>query len=312
MDGSTNNLVDAGDQSGSRAPADRLLALWFENSPLGVTLTRTDDGTFRVNRAFADMLGHTVEELREHGDPLRLTHPDDVELDRLNVERLLAGDAQSLSRWDKRFIHADGRIVWARVTLFLARHDDGTPDVLVAQIEDLTFRRELERRLEVAERDGLTGLSNRVAFELAAADQVARSRRYGERAALMLLDLDHLKEINDTHGHLVGDEALRTVAGAVRRRLRASDLAARLGGDEFVVLLPHTTRDDAQRLATEIEGQIELARITAPAGAVHLTASIGVAPIDAATPDLQAALRDADLSMYARKRRRDGRGPARD
>ncbi len=305
-----DDRASPGNAPKSAAEADRLLALWFENSPLGMTLTQLRGRTFRINTAFAEMLGYTVQELAGSDDDSRVTHPDDLERDRRNVERLIAGE-QVTERWDKRYVHVDGHVVCARVTRFLLRDDAGAPDVLIAQVEDMTLPRELERRLAIAELDTLTGLSNRAAFELAASEQVARCRRYGECAALMLVDLDQLKRINDTHGHLVGDEALRTVGTAIRQRLRASDVAARLGGDEFVILLPHTAVEDAHRIAAEIERMIQRTPVTAPAGAVHLTASIGIAPIDAATPDPQTAIRDADLAMYAVKRRRlDGRQPA--
>ncbi len=291
------------DSGQSATEAERLLALSFESSPLGMSLTQPRHRTFRINQAFADMLGYSVQELLQSADQSRFTYPDDLELDRRNVDRLIAGE-EVMVRWDKRYVHADGHIVWARATVSLLRNADGRPDVLIAQVEDMSLRRELERRLELAERDSLTGLCNRVSFERAASEQVARCRRYEERAALMLLDLDQLKQINDTHGHAVGDEALKTVGAAIRQRLRASDVAARLGGDEFVVLLPHTTVEHARQIAAEIEREIQRTPVTAPAGAVHLTASIGIAPIDAATPDPQTAIRDADLSMYAVKRRR--------
>jgi diguanylate cyclase (GGDEF)-like protein/PAS domain S-box-containing protein len=289
--------------SASASDAQELLSLWFENSPLGMTMIQLHERTFRINRAFAEMLGYSVQELLGNADQSRFTHPDDLELDRRNVERLLAGE-QVMARWDKRYIHADGHVVWARVTLFLLRGDDGAPRVLIAQIEDLTRQRELERKLALAERDTLTGLNNRDAFERAASEQLARCKRYGEHAALLMLDLDQLKQINDTHGHLVGDEALRTVGNAVSQRLRASDLACRFGGDEFVVLLPQTGIGDAQTVADQIELTIQQTPVTAPAGAVKLTASIGVAHMDADTPDAKAALSEADASMYAVKRRR--------
>jgi diguanylate cyclase (GGDEF)-like protein/PAS domain S-box-containing protein len=287
----------------SPAEAKDLLWLWFEGSPLGMTLADVHGRTFKINHVFAEMLGHTVQELFDSADQSQFTHPDDIEIDHENIERLLAGD-ESIARWEKRYIHADGHIVWARVTASLLRAQDGTPRVLISQIEDMTSRKEMAHLLDLAQRDSLTGLRNRAAFERAAAEQIARCKRYGEQAALLLLDLDGLKQINDTHGHVVGDEALRTVGEAISKRLRTSDLAARLGGDEFVLLLPHTTSTDAERVAHEIERAIAHTSITTRTAVVHPTASIGVAQIDADTPDIQAALRNADTSMYGAKRRR--------
>jgi len=303
-------MHDGSERGAADAPAfdaRALLDLWFENSPMGMTLADPDRRWFKINRAFADMLGYAVQELLESPDQSRFTHPDDVEEDRANIAALIAGD-RAMARWDKRYIRADGRLVWACSAMMPLRDDDGRARVLIAQIEDITARREMEHRLDLAEHDSLTGLGHRATFERACAEQLARCTRYGERAALLLADLDGLKQINDTHGHGAGDDALKTVADALRQRLRASDLAARLGGDEFVVLLPHTTSAEAERIAEEIEEQIAHTAIAVATGVLHTTASIGAADIDTGTPDVQTALENADTSMYAAKRRR-GRSP---
>ena len=284
--------------------AEELLALSFDHSPLGMTLTAPGQRTLRVNRAFADMLGYTVDEMLASQDPKHVTHPDDRAVDEENVRALVGGDADA-ARWEKRYIHADGHTVSALVSVTLLRHRDGTPRLLIAQIEDITERKRMEQRLrQLADHDSLTGLRNRRTFEEAVILQVGRCQRYGEKATLLLIDLDGFKQINDTHGHQTGDDVLKAVADAIRARVRTTDFAARIGGDEFAVLLPHTSNGKAACVAREIQRVIDETTINVGATAVHPRASIGIATVDEGTPGAEAAIVEADRAMYAVKRRK--------
>lgn len=157
----------------------------------------------------------------------------------------------------------------ALVSVSLLRHPDGTLRVLIAQIEDITERKRLEEGLrQLADHDSLTGLRNRRSFDQAMMVQVARCRRYGEQASLLLIDLDGFKQINDTHGHKTGDDVLKAVAGAIEERVRTTDFAARIGGDQFAVLLAHTGNANAAFVAREVERVI--AETTVQAEAITL------------------------------------------
>jgi diguanylate cyclase (GGDEF)-like protein len=160
-------------------------------------------------------------------------------------------------------------------------------------------RKRLQALQSLADHDGLTGLLNRRRFEEELRRQVAATARYGRSAALIVLDLDDFKTVNDAHGHAVGDELLREVAGALRRRLRASDVAARLGGDEFAVILDGTDTVAASRVAAQLAADLAAIRLSS-APAVRPLASVGVAPVDG--EDGLAALHAADQAMYAAKR----------
>jgi len=160
---------------------------------------------------------------------------------------------------------------------------------------------------ELSVTDPLTGLANRRRMRAAAADELNRSARYGTPLALLLIDLDRLKEINDRHGHGKGDRALELVADGLRRSCRATDVAARFGGDEFVVLAVNTTANEALALAQRIRSAVKRSSaITAararPDAQINHTVSIGVADLDAsALPTFDALHAAADRALYAAK-----------
>jgi diguanylate cyclase (GGDEF)-like protein len=162
--------------------------------------------------------------------------------------------------------------------------------------------RRADELAELSETDVLTRLLNARGFNARLKGEVKRSRRYREPLSLLFLDLDGLKHINDRHGHRAGSEALRDVAGIIRRELRESDTGARWGGDEFTILAPKTDRDAAisfaERLRTSIASQ---------ASEWPITASIGIATLDgngmAGLQVAQMLMRDADAAMYEAKRR---------
>jgi diguanylate cyclase (GGDEF)-like protein len=208
--------------------------------------------------------------------------------------------------FEKRYIRADGHIVWALVSMSLVRHTDGKPRHVIAQIEDISDRMQMNEHLRrLADHDCLTELRNRRTFEEATAAQVDRCRRYRETAVLLLIDVDCLKRINDTYGHNAGDDILKVAAATLKQRLRDTDFAFRIGGDEFAVLLPHTSKAEATVVALEVQRGIAEARIGAGAGIVNSSVSIGVATLDQHTADVTSALAQADRAMYAAKRSKD-------
>jgi diguanylate cyclase (GGDEF)-like protein len=152
-----------------------------------------------------------------------------------------------------------------------------------------------------ATHDDLTGLPNRALFEDAARRAIAQSRRLEEPVALLFVDLDGFKAVNDDHGHAVGDELLKVAANRMSECLRAGDVVARLGGDEFTVLLPATSAATAHEIADRLRDTLG-APLDLPTGTVSVSAcvGIGVAPDDAR--DYKQLLRAADSAMYRAKR----------
>ncbi len=167
---------------------------------------------------------------------------------------------------------------------------------------DISVQRAMESELQrLAHEDGLTGLWNRRRFEQEVDRQVDRGRRYGERAALLLLDLDHFKEVNDAYGHSTGDALLRHVATVLRARLRSSDSVARLGGDEFALLIPGVSPDEAASAAESLIAHLRDNPLTCDGVTLPLTTSVGIAFLDRHTTDGREVLRVADVAMYDAK-----------
>jgi diguanylate cyclase (GGDEF)-like protein len=155
----------------------------------------------------------------------------------------------------------------------------------------------LEQVQKMAETDALTGVANRRAFEVAIEREVARASRYGEELTLIMLDIDHFKNLNDTYGHQAGDEVLRKVGAAIRLSSRDSDTAARYGGEEFAILLPSCPRRESFSAASRLREMISQIDTVAP-----LTVSAGIATYPAHAHTAEGLVRAADEALYESKR----------
>ena len=282
-----DDLVDASAQ---------LFHAAFENSPIGMAMFNTDGEFMRVNEALCTMLGRCPDELIGARDQT-LTHPDDRQADVDAAWKILRGE---MDRWqtEKRFIHSDGRIIWTIANLTFLRDDRGRPLSWLGQFQDITRGKEAEQRLQrMADHDDLTGIPNRRRVTRELTTRVLHAARYGERGALLVLDLDGFKAINDTSGHNAGDVMLVDIANALSQRVRRTDTLGRLGGDEFAVVLPHTNPTEATTVAETLVDAVSAASDG------NVTASCGIAtygPGDRKTPE--QLLAEADHAMYEAKR----------
>ena len=229
-------------------------------------------------------------------------HPDDAPRLRAEVEALLAGSSPRLES-EHRLRHADGTWRWVLVRALALREGAARPSRLAGSMTDISARKRAEEELRrAAMHDALTGLVNRAYFLESLERAVARvQRRPDQTIALLFLDLDRFKQINDSLGHLAGDRLLSSIARRLQSCVRPGDVLARLGGDEFAVLLDDLKEPtDATRIAERMQEALH-APLMNEASEVVVTASIGIAFGGADLDGHEELLRDADLAMYRAK-----------
>jgi diguanylate cyclase (GGDEF)-like protein/PAS domain S-box-containing protein len=281
--------------------AQELFHRVFDEAPIGMAMLDLELRFEGVNDALCQITGYSREQLEATG-PEAITDPDDLGKHDREIAALIAGDADGF-RCEKRFVHAGRGPVWVAVQMTVLRDADARPLRLIAQIQDITDRRSSEERLVyLADHDPLTGLLNRRSFERELDAHRMREARYGGRGAMIMLDLDHFKFINDTLGHPAGDEAIITASRVLASRLRGTDVLARLGGDEFAVLLPTADSAQARLVADELLGALRSETVELGRHARPLAASAGIALFES-TEALSGedVLVNADLAMYDAK-----------
>ena len=217
------------------------------------------------------------------------------------IRRLRSGE--KLENYETVRQRKDGTHVDVSLTVSAIQDRKGSVIGISSIARDIGLRLRYQEQLRLlAEQDELTGLCNRRRFQRGVSDQVGRARRYEEQATLMMIDLNGFKQINDTYGHRVGDRALRTIAAALKRRLRDNDIVARVGGDEFAVLMPYARAKDAAVIAEDLRKVISGCKIEVDdSPELHLSASIGLVQIDKDTPNDETVLDEVDRLMYRDK-----------
>ncbi|HWI63062.1 MAG TPA: EAL domain-containing protein [Symbiobacteriaceae bacterium] len=271
----------------------------FENAPIGVAILDCERRCLQTNQALTEMLGYAEAELR--GLTLEsLEHPDGRETARRQLADLSAGKV-SAARLEMRLHHRTGEPVWVLQSISRLPKADGS-DHFIAQIQDITDRKRYETNLlHLADHDPLTDLFNRRRFEQELEAMLALSRRYPVHGAVCFLDLDHFKYINDSMGHRVGDELLRSVAMLLRSALRETDIIARLGGDEFALLLPYAGKEEAVALAERVLDGLRHLQGAAGGRNITVTGSIGITFFPAYGGTAETLLAQADVAMYRAK-----------
>jgi diguanylate cyclase (GGDEF)-like protein/PAS domain S-box-containing protein len=273
----------------------------FSHAAIGMAIVSTDGRFIQANKAFGDMLGRTVAELSS-ARLYELVNPADVAALQGPLEKLVKGDLAAV-HIEIRGLHRDGPDVWMALNVSLARDWQFHTHNLIVQAQDVSARRRAEAELfHNAYHDSLTQLTNRVHFDEQLNRAIARVQRHPEqRFAVMYLDFDRFKVVNDSLGHKAGDELLVNVARRLKGMLRESDVLARLGGDEFAILAENIKSERepvelAERIHKELQRPIQLGHME-----VAISASIG---ITYSTNDYQTSdqiIRDADIAMYKAK-----------
>jgi diguanylate cyclase (GGDEF)-like protein/PAS domain S-box-containing protein len=273
----------------------------FDNAPVGMVLGAVDgQRILSVNRSLCELLGRSEADLLA-SDWRSFTHPDDIEREEHEYERMMAGDLSPFT-FEKRFVRPDGSVVWGLFTATGVTETSGGPPLLIGQVVDVSARREAEQRLaHLALHDHLTGLPNRALF----LDRTTRAlelwRRRGTGVAMLFLDLDRFKVINDSLGHQAGDRLLRATADRLAEAIRPTDTLARFAGDEFAVLCEEVESvEDAVGVASRLIACLE-EPVALGTSEVVISASVGVALPRSADATADLLLRDADAAMYLAK-----------
>jgi diguanylate cyclase (GGDEF)-like protein len=197
--------------------------------------------------------------------------------------------------------HADG--TWRDMEVF-GKNLRGDPAIggLVVNMRDISERKRFMAELErLSETDPLTNTLNRRGFMKLAEREFQRSRRNKQLLTLVMVDIDHFKGVNDRYGHAAGDMVLAMVAEGCRKHLRSIDVLARFGGEEFIILLMDASLDAARTVVSRVHQGIAGSRTTTIKGDVLVTASFGIATVDAGAVDLETAIRLADEALYEAK-----------
>ena len=284
----------------------------FAGAQVGMLLMDLDGKIIDSNPAIQELLGHSHGELVGRRTS-EFVHPDDRHEARAAYVRMIA-DGESSLRMQHRFVGRDGEVLWVDASASLVRDSDGHKSFAVGMMQDITQRKEAEAALlsqsalneHQALHDALTGLANRTLLRNRIDHAVKARRRTDARAAVLVMDLDGFKEINDSLGHAAGDELLVELGRRLKAALRTSDTVARLGGDEFGVLLPQASvPDDVLRAVERMQGAIETP-ITLQGLSLSLEASIGIALYPDDGKDVETLLRCADGAMYHAKAEKSG------
>jgi diguanylate cyclase (GGDEF)-like protein/PAS domain S-box-containing protein len=267
----------------------------FHAAPHGVAIVGVDGRFLHVNQKLAAITGYSVADLEDMTFQ-EITHPDDLDADLVQVDGLLAGEIDTYEM-EKRYFTKDGHLIWVLLAVAMVREDDGTPRHFISQIQDISARKRLEEHTyELANRDPITSLYNRRRFEEELKRQIGRCREEGEGAALLLLDLDRFKNVNDSAGHVAGDRLIRLVGRALDERIHDPDIAARIGGDEFAVILRDLDLAQARGVAEELRLAVTGADIER-----NCTASVGLCRLHGDVPDAETCFRAVDRAMYRAK-----------
>jgi diguanylate cyclase (GGDEF)-like protein/PAS domain S-box-containing protein len=274
----------------------------FQDAPIGMALISEDGLLEQANTALGVICGRTRDELV--GVRLReLVHPADADSVSEALRGLGAGAIDRLAI-ELRIIPAAGSPVVVSVNGTLLDSGAEHSKRVLCQFQDVTERKRYEAQLQfMADHEPLTGLQNRRKFESELDRHVEHVKRYGPEGALLVVDVDHFKSVNDTLGHNAGDELIVSIASVLRGRLRTSDVLARLGGDEFAVLLPKADEAEAAQVAEALAKAVRSNTALLGGERKKVTISIGVAMFNASVEELtgETIVIEADLAMYDAK-----------
>lgn len=272
----------------------------FEQAAVGIAQVNSEGAVLDVNETLSKILGYPKKQLlaMSYRD---LLHPEDRESGRLQQQEVSFGSADSYT-FQQRLINASGDFLWARLTVSVGHYQKNHTINYIVVLEDISESYRMSEELNYqANHDVLTGLINRRAFERHLEYVLNESQTEHTNHALCFVDLDQFKVVNDTSGHLAGDELLRQVAKVAGYSLRESDVLARLGGDEFGIILRNLSDASAAGIAEKLRATLEDMNFTWEGRSHNVGCSIGVVPITPDIADTSTMMRAVDIACYVAK-----------
>lgn len=254
-----------------------------------------DDSMYALYRIRREDFSGTEEAWRQS------LHPDDLERGDKEVEAALSGEKPFDTEF--RVCWPNGEIHYIKAVAKVFRDEQGNPIRMLGTNIDVTDRKHLQFELErQAHIDYLTGVSNRRHFMALAELELNRSIRYDNPLSIFMMDIDHFKKINDSHGHKAGDSVLKKLAEVCRETLRQVDIIGRIGGEEFAILLPETEQTEAAEAAERLRESVAKVKVPLEGGLpLHFTISIGVASLISRDDNIDVLLNLADNALYKAK-----------
>ncbi|MGF1472428.1 MAG: diguanylate cyclase domain-containing protein [Rubrobacteraceae bacterium] len=279
-----------------------LFEVVFEHAAIGVAIVGLDGRWLKVNRALCETVGYSEQEFTTK-TLLEIAHPEDQEECCRQLERTLRGEFRTY-QMEKRYFHKLGHVVWILLSVSLVHDSEDVPRFFVVQVQDISERKALEQELTyLASHDHMTDLPNRKAFREQLERALAVADRRWERLAMLFLDLDGFKQVNDSAGHEAGDQVLALAANRLRSSIRDGDTVARFGGDEFCALVEGIRgTDEAVQVAERMRECLREPFVVESRCFPPLTASIGVVIREPGVEESAGQLlRAADAAMYQAK-----------
>ncbi|MGI8787198.1 MAG: putative bifunctional diguanylate cyclase/phosphodiesterase, partial [Pyrinomonadaceae bacterium] len=274
----------------------------FNYAPIGIALVSPDGNWLKVNHALCEILGYTTEEFLA-ADFQSMLFPEDLGDTLIKIHELLSGKTPTC-QLEQRYIHKTGKTVWAAWSVSTASEANSKRPNMIFQIQDITGKKSAEEKLHYeATHDALTDLPNRAFFMSRLEKALSKAQENPTyKISILFIDLDRFKVVNDSLGHLIGDQLLIGIAERLRECLRPNDIVARLGGDEFTILVegkydPHEVVHIAERLQEKFSQPFDLS-----GHEIYSSASIGILHASEKHLTPEDMMRDADTAMYQAKR----------
>lgn len=258
-----------------------------------------DSNVLKINETFSKLFGLKKKQA-DNKKCFELIPGTECHSPGCPLKKIIAGE--SFHEHDVEKKTADGSILSCIMSASAFRDPGGEFYGMVLNFKDITYRKQLEEKLrELATTDGLTKIFNRRHFIELSNREFDRAKRYGNTLAMLMLDVDHFKSVNDTYGHDIGDEALILLAETVKSMLRNVDIFGRIGGEEFAALLPDTDLNGARITAEKLRQAIENACIPTSKGPIRFSISVGVALVTESLKNINDLLKAADEALYRAK-----------